>query len=366
MKASFQTSFPDEKFWEAYQQLWSNSKHRSPFQVRHFIYFLANRYRNKLCIYQCFREGTLIGAAFFKKDKGSYTFLSEVKSDHNYFVLDQSCSSTELEFFFQQFFQEIKKRQWAFTLNNQPSWEEYMAPFIDAGEKSGLFWNNAPYSVCPTLKETSGQSLFERFNQSRELRYRVNRMKNQQEATFEVFREDEDLEEWVEAFCRLHILRWENTTSPSRYIDPEQRSFLLNCLSAWIADRVLVRFSVKIGDGTRVGFVICLIQNDTLIHHTTAYDDAYRKYSPGKALLHFIGEWMAEAALKNLDFGQGNEKYKYEFTNTEPILNRIFISSPLKLPFILKAKISRSIRDNEKLRKFFRERIKPLTQKVRS
>ncbi len=359
MNAFFSSGLPNADFWTAYRQLWQNSLNRSPFQAPDYTHYLAQKFKAELLVFQCLKEEQLIGAAFFRKSKGNFIFLSEIKADHNCFVIDNRCSTTELYVFFQHFVAGIKKKRWPFILTNHANWISYVPILDEVGRQSQLFWDNNAYSVCPTLKETSGEILFKRFNGSKELRYRVSRLKNQQEAVFEWFQQDEDLSAWVSAFCQLHIKRWEGTPTPSRYESEEQRQFLLECLKAWIDDELLVRFSVKVADGTRIGFVICLLHEATLIHHTTAYDDNYRKYSPGKALLHFIGEWMAERDLKNLDFGQGNEKYKYEFANTEPQLNRIYVSSPLHLSFIVKAKVAQSIRNNEPLRKFYREKIKP-------
>ncbi len=350
-------------FWQEYTTLWQNSLDQSPFQAPHFIEFLAKKFENKVVHFECRKDDQLLGAAFFRKTKGQYVFLSEVKSDHNTLVLHQNCTPEDLSEIFRELLSAIKKRGWAFVLNNFPDWASYAPMINELGLKSTLFWDNHPYSVCPTLKETSGQAIYERFNGSRELRYRVNRLKNQQEADFEVFRQEEDLTAWVSQFCELHIKRWKGTTTPSRYEEQGEEKFLLQCLQAWIKDEVLVRFSIKIANGTRIGFVIGLLHKDSLIHHTTAYDNNYRKYSPGKALIHFIGEWMAGKKLKTLDFGQGDEKYKYEFTNTEPKLNRIFISPPLHFPFIFKAKIAQSLRNNERLRKFYREKIKPVSKK---
>lgn len=363
MNGDFFKGKPGPEFWQEYTVLWQNSLDHSPFQAPHFIEFLTQDYAKKVVYFACRKEGKLVGTAFFRKFKGCYIFLSEVKSDHNTLVLHRDCTSEDLEEIFRQLLSAIKHNNWAFVLNNFPNWASYMPMINELGLQSTLFWDNHPYSVCPTLKETSGQAIYDRFNGSRELRYRVNRLKKQQEAEFEVFQKDEDLLEWVDQFCQLHIKRWKGTSSPSRYEQEAQRAFLLHCLQAWIEDEVLVRFSIKIADGTRIGFVVGLLEGDSLIHHTTAYDDQYRKYSPGKALIHFIGQWMAQQNLSNLDFGQGDEKYKYEFTNTEPKLNRIFVSPPLHFPFILKAKIAQSLRSNDRLRRFYREKIKPVTKK---
>lgn len=137
---------------------------------------------------------------------------------------------------------------------------------------------------------------------------------------------------------------------------------------SWAKDGVLVRFAVKVG-GERIAFVICLIQQNSLIHHSTAYDEEFYKYSPGKALILIIAEWMKNNGLNILDFGEGAESYKYAYTNKELELNEISVSSISNISFILKVKLRQILREkiseNPKLIKFYKEKLKPLTHRAR-
>lgn len=104
------------------------------------------------------------------------------------------------------------------------------------------------------------------------------------------------------------------------------------------------------------------------MHHSTAYDDTFYKYSPGKALILTIGEWMNKNGLNILDFGEGAESYKYAYTNKELELNEITISALKNVPFILKVKLRQIMREqiseNPKLIKFYKEKIKGISPKA--
>lgn len=366
MVASISYSFPDQDFWIEYTELWNNSLHKPVFKSPHYIQYLANRFRNEFAVYRFVLDGELRGVIFFRKNGNEYRLLTDVKADHNFFVIHRSCTEEQIDSFFSNFLAAVKKENWSLVLRVQPLWASYMSTFVKSVHKSGLFWNVAKRSVCPVLEEESAKQLYDKLNSSRELRYRVNRIKSQLEGEFEIMTGDEDLDDWVNKFCELHQKRWEDSGSPSRYSSADEIKFLKNCLLSWIEDRLLVRFSIKVND-ERIAFVICLIQGNSLIHHSTAYDDAFYKYSPGKALILTIAEWMKNNALNILDFGEGAEPYKYAYTNKELELNEIAISSLSNVSFILKVKLRQVLREkiseNPQLKRFYKEKIKPLTQR---
>ncbi|MBK7939247.1 MAG: GNAT family N-acetyltransferase [Lewinellaceae bacterium] len=363
MIANVTYSYPDPEFWAEYVELWNNSLHQPVFKSPNYIRYLADRYRDSLAIFRYMPAGKLKAAIFFRKEGQEYRLLTDVKADHNFFVIHKECTQEEIYSFFKLFLAAVKKEKWSVSLLVQPSWASYADTFTLAAQASGLYWNISERSVCPILEEESPEKLFENLNSSRELRYRVNRIKSQLNGEFEIFRGDEDLDNWLTRFTELHGIRWNNTNTPSRYTTEEGIKFLKNCLLSWIQDNTLVRFSVKV-KGERIGFVICLIQQNSLIHHSTAYDDTYYKYSPGKALILVIAEWMKNNGLNILDFGEGKEEYKYSYTNKEHVLNQISISNYSNFSFILKSKLKNAIREkmngNPRLKQFIKEKLKPI------
>lgn len=368
MGVSITYALPEENFWAEYTELWNNSIHKPVFKSPHYIQYLANRFRDNLAIYRYMSGSQMKGVIFFRKNGQEYRLLTDVKADHNFFVIHRSCAPEQIEAFFSGFLAAVKKENWSLVLRVQPLWASYMSTFVKAVNASGLFWNVAKRSVCPVLEEESPKVLYDKLNGSRELRYRVNRIKSQLNGEFEILTGEEDLDNWVGKFCELHRKRWEDTGNPSRYRTEEDVRFLKSCLLSWIQDGVLVRFAVKVG-GERIAFVICLKQQNSLIHHSTAYDDEYYKYSPGKALILVIAEWMKNNNMNVLDFGEGAESYKYAYTNKELELNEISISSLANISFILKVKLRQVVREkiseNPKLKRFYREKIKPLTKRVK-
>ena len=364
MVTSISFSYPDEKFWGSYSELWHQSTHRSPFQSPTYIRFLADLYPNDLVIYQCMRGEQLIGATFFRRDNGTIDFLSEIKSDHNFFTLHSDCTQAELTGFFRGLMKAVKKNDLSLVLNYQPSWAGYMDTFISEGKKSGLFWEVSNHSVCPALDCETPEEVMQRFNKVKNLRYYVNRLKKQQSAVFEAFSDAEELDKWNEQFCDCHVKRWEDTPTPSKYSDPEMRRFQKGCLEAWAKEGLLCRFSVRVGE-ERIAFNMALRQGNDLVGHSQAYDPEFSKYSPGKAIMYFIGEWMLEQGISKIDFGKGGESYKYGMTNVDLPLYKIFVSGYGNVPFVLKSKLETTARANPKFIKIYRGKIKPRLQQAK-
>lgn len=358
MTTSISYTYPDQKFWERYSELWHNCTHPSPFQSPVFIQFLADCYPQDLAIYQCLKQDKLIGAVFFRKVNGVYEFLSEVKSDHNFFTLHRECTQEETKGFFKGLVDEIKSRNWALVLNYQPSWASYMDTFIREGKKGGIYWGLPSHSVCPALVCDSPKEVLERFDKIKNLRYYVSRLKKQQNAVFEAFTDDEDLSEWSRQFCECHIKRWKDTPTPSKYNSPEMQEFHKNCLEAWAKEGLLRRFSVRVGE-ERIAFNLALMQENALVGHSQAYDPEFYKYSPGKALMYFIGEWMMMQGICKIDFGKGGESYKYGMTNVDMDLYKIFMSNYSNVRFVLKSKLEKTARDNADFIKVYRGKIRP-------
>lgn len=363
MKTDVVNTYPEQKFWDAYAELWENSRYRSIFQAPFFLQYLAKKFEHSLCVFQYYHKGCLWGAAFFRNDGGIYQMLSEIKADYNFFVIHKDCTTDEIADYFHTLFDEVKSRNWSLVLNYQPAWADYMDIFLQEGRESKLYFEVSKHSVCPVLESETPDAVMDWFNGLKNFRYYVNRLKKQN-AVFEVFTDDEDLEIWTEQFCQCHVARWKGTPTPSKYDDPEAQELMLESLRAWTRHNALCRYSIRLGD-ERIAFNIALLQENALVGHAQAYNPEYGKFSPGKALMYFIGEWMQSNGVKKIDFGKGGEAYKAGMTNGELELHKIFISVYSNLPFVLKSKLEKTARSNSGFIAVYRGKIKPRLQEAK-
>lgn len=356
---------PTETFWREYERLWRDSLHRSPFQSPHILKLFVSRVKDGLAVYECRLDGVLVGAALFKREAGYYTFLSDMKTDANFFILHRDCSPDMIRLFFNQFLEAVEQEKWALMLNHQPAWAEYM-PALDAiVQASKLYTLELDYSVCPVAEGETPEALFKEVSASRNTRYKVNKFSKQENASFEVLTDDTDMDLWVKEFCDAHVKRWAPTPTPSSYQSPERRAFLKACLLAWHADGVLVRFALKTGQG-RIGFVAGLLEGETMIYHAPTFHPDFSQCSPGRVLIFYITQWMAGHGLRILDFGDGNEPYKYYVASKDQVSKRIFISGKNNLSFIAKTRLIKAIRENPEVYHLYQNHLKPVYRNFRN
>ena len=349
--------------WSVLRELWENSDDRCPFQSPAVLRQFGANTSDAKRLFALYRDGAIIAGVVLKQDETrDLTFLSDLKTDVNRFLFHTAADEEVKRVFFDRLFQTIAEEDLSLTLNSQYGDREDTGLLRQAAESAGLFCSVVENSACPVVEAASPGELFAHVNGLRELRYRVNRLLNQQEAVFETFADDTELEAWTDMFCATHMRRWADTSTPSSFRNDERRVFLKGCLRAWAADGVLVRFSVRVGE-ERIGFVIGLRSGtDTIIHHSTTYDPRFAKSSPGKALIHHMAAWMAGTGYRILDFGDGREDYKYTVATGDRPLVRIFIANKSNMRYILSSSVIRLVRGNRFMYDVYQRHIKPRLQ----
>ncbi len=354
---------PSEIFWNDYERLWNNSATRSPFKAPALLRYFADYTSEQVAVFQWKLDGELHGAVLLKVCNRVCTFLSDLKTDLNTFVFDRRCSTEEKQAFCHALLAALKEQGWSFEMNNQPLDSGYLPLLEAAARELDLGWVLVPHSVCPVLKAPTPAELEARMHKNPRYRYYANRLHTQQQATFEASTSADDLETWADAYCAAHIRRWANTPTPSAFQKAERRQFLLGCLRAWHQQGIAVRFSLRLSDGVSVAFAIGLLQPPALVFHATTFDPQYARYSPGKALIYDIAHWMSQNNLSVLDFGDGNEPYKYDTASAEYPLCRVFICQERHLACQVKARSFRFLKEHPAIEHLYRLKIKPLAAK---
>ncbi len=358
MKCSIRYNIPDADFWGRYAQLWERGLHRSAFQSPHIVQYFSGLIHDGLAVFECTDEDRLIATALFKREQGHYTFLSDLKTDANFFLVDRDCTPEMTRHIFEGFIGLVEQEKMTLMLNHFPAWAAYSDILEEILRSSSLYSMQIDYSVCPIAAGETPEALHKEVSSSRNTRYKVNKFVKQENGTFEVLTDDADMDHWADEFCDAHVARWAPTPTPSAYRDPKRREFLKHCLHAWYADKVLVRFALRVGE-KRIGFMVGLLEEETLIYHAPTFHPDYAHCSPGRALIYFITQWMAENQLRILDFGDGNEPYKYYVASKDQVLRRIFISGKYNLAFIAKTHFIKAVREHPKIYTLYQNKLKP-------
>lgn len=260
------------------------------------------------------RSGCLRFLQFYLTDYNTPLFLPWVGKD----MLAQGMA---------QAVEQIRPR--IVLLNNIPDRGQTREAAFEGVQKAGYRCVPVAYDKVPCVlggDDPEGKQRFGRqFNRHRGLKNYSNRLMKMKGFHFEVDETSDDIHEWVDQFCVAHDRRWEPTPTPSKYQDKQARDQLKDALLAWAEDRVLIRFSVHVMN-RRITFVVGLKnrKNKDLIYFHTARLPVYDKLSTGNITIRLMGLWMMENGYSCMDFGRGNEAYKYIFANETRDLWRVY------------------------------------------
>jgi CelD/BcsL family acetyltransferase involved in cellulose biosynthesis len=313
-------------------QLWQSDPFSSPFCAPSFLEMMVKKVVEKKEIpffakgYD--RSGNLAALWPLRLDSsGCLHFLQFYLTDYNTALFLPWVEKDMLARGMAQAVKQIHPR--IILLNNMPDWGRTREAAVEGLGQAGYRCVPVAYDKVPCVQgdmNSEGMKRFGRqFNRHRGLKNYSNRLKKMKGFHFEVDETGDGINEWVDQFCVAHDKRWETTSTPSKYQDEKTRTDLKDALKAWAKDRVLIRFSVHVMN-RRITFVAGLKnkKNKDLIYFHTARLPVYNKLSTGNITIRLMGLWMMENGYQCLDFGRGNEAYKYFFANETQDLWRVY------------------------------------------
>jgi hypothetical protein len=196
-----------------------------------------------------------------------------------------------------------------------------------------------------------------------------NKFKKEQNYSIKVIQKHDTntISNWMEYFFMYHELRWSQTNTPSIYASQLERDELKAKVSAWMAEGSCILFSLDVEDKP-VSMAICLINNKSIIYHQIAYKATsdILKYRINKLLIFELSKWMIENNFEILDFGVGSEPYKYEYTQKEKRIIRLYASKSFYSNIYLKGFIDFQYQKSPKLQQFLNNYLRVKITKVKS
>ena len=330
-------TFDNINVFDKYNKVWSNASSRNPFISPLTLKLQSN---NKIEIAFFYRHGELFGAIPFIKNERTLKMVGESKSD-----------SIEIPFIKGTAIHQKYEAILCFILNVAPSCLAFKK-LCDINLNALLFvkafnalayhhayvpsWknlfvknNNQPFNSAIFLKN---------FNRGNTRNY-SNKFKKEQNYSINVIQKhnSNDISKWMDYFYMYHELRWSQSNTPSIYTSQAERDELEKKVSNWIEEGCGMLFSLDVDDKP-VSMAICLINNESLIYHQIAYKATPEilKYRINKILIFELSKWMIDNKFEILDFGVGNEPYKYEYTKLERRIIRLYASKSIFSKIYLK------------------------------
>lgn len=341
---------------DAIDEIWSHSTYPSPFASRPLLALLA-------------RSATADGATpvaalgtdtegraaalwpLVEQPSGRIEFLQGRLCDHGTALARPDVAPRELARGLAAVLQSTSASR--LFLANLPAWDITREASREALAQCGWNAGSIEANADPVLAEEPGPDVAERLAarvQGTSLRNYANRLAKRPGYAFEVFDDETEIAEWSAQFCDCHDWRWAATDTPSELASPTQRRDFEETLRAWSAAGSLLRFSIRIAN-ERIASAVVLRAGNRLIYHRIAHSPAHDRTRAATVLVRNLVLWMAENAESTLDFGLGDEGYKYRFATREERLWRVYGAKNVLSPSRITRQVEATIRASESLQK---------------
>ncbi|MBA3010524.1 MAG: GNAT family N-acetyltransferase [Proteobacteria bacterium] len=335
------------------KRLWEKDPFSNPFASPSFIEILVEKVVAKgqmVIIARGYSDLSILSALWLLRlDKSrNLHFLQYYLCDYASPIYDSHTSVEDLSQGIADVIQTIQPRH--ILLEPLPEWGHTLCAARDGIKKAGYKYKAVPFGRVPHVRgatDSDGVIKFKKlFNRHRSLNNYTNQLKREKGFFFEINETGMHIDQWADQFCEAHDKRWEPTATPSKYKDKQPREDLKKALKAWAKDKVLIRFSICVVN-RRITFVVGLKTGKEIIYFHTARLPVYNKLGTGNITIRLMGLWMADNGYNTMDFGRGNEAYKYYFANETQRIWRIYASRSVFSLYYLKGCIEEYIRKKE-------------------
>jgi hypothetical protein len=225
--------------------------------------------------------------------------------------------------------EEFLRRSFEYLQTGAPGWDELRLTNLPEpsptasilkglARASGLHAQIRPAGVGPVLDLAGAEpGVIAQLLEKKGIARKAKALSRRGRLEFAVLREEAEIKQALGDFYRFHTVRYLLCGQPSLF-DPEQ-GFNLCRLFELLVEKLspLRRVCVPalFFDGRLVALYFGLEHRGRLMLYATAFDVGLVGTSPGEILALEVTRYCWEAGIRRLDFGVGDEPYKFRFTN---------------------------------------------------
>jgi len=125
----------------------------------------------------------------------------------------------------------------------------------------------------------------------------------------------QELEKHLPAFFHGHIVRWDGTPTPSKFLKEKDRQFFLANVRN-LASKDMISLMLLMHGDRPIGYFFTYDYKKSLYLYTTVFEIFYSKRSPGLILINMMTSMFVQLGYRMIDHTRGAEGYKRHFTNT--------------------------------------------------
>ncbi|MBD3401583.1 GNAT family N-acetyltransferase [candidate division GN15 bacterium] len=149
---------------------------------------------------------------------------------------------------------------------------------------------------------------------NRNLRNAVNFYNKNGGMTYEPVTDPDEIARRLSEVFHFHWRRWDETPTPSKFLNKADRDFYYELTSTFAADGIARLETLSMG-GKAVAYVYSFAYGQTIFLYTAALNVVYNKKSPGIVLYFQITDHYIRDGYNAVDYLRGGEQYKGRLTN---------------------------------------------------
>jgi len=321
-----------------WKELLLKSKDATPFQSWEWNYTFVEdfKFSERLKIIAGYNEDNeLIAIAPLQLTRHFVPFIKVLEfigsgpSDYSDFLILEDYKQSFLKAFF-DFVEE--NRDW--TVLNFMSLREDTMKLIS----HELCVEISSQTVCPLALLPTTMKQFESEMNKRELnsvKRKVRKLVSENRLKYSVLESQEDLEMSIDNFIELHQQRHNSKGERGKIYSRQQRE-RFHRFSALMCNSGLLKIeTLKIDDRVvAANFILAL--KEKKYNYLSGMDPQYSNFKPGKILIYYMIEDAIKKGYEVYDFLQGDEKYKYYWSNDEVKLYNVSYSRAKRRVYLWK------------------------------
>ncbi len=277
------------------------------------------------------RSGKLIAAAVFEVREGVLLLAGRGVSDYTDILVADDVPEAQRGPLFAEILSTARKNVAGFRYFQLNRLREScpLARALDAGQVPGYY---------PTLTAAVGapqmnMAVVEDRLKKKRFKRRENRLKRAGEVDCLTHISSAAIEPELSRFIDLHKRRWAETSTPSKFNDPDQQAFF-ETLTRRAGNTGSLRYTTLTLDGALVAAHYGFLHNGTFTFYKPAYDPAYAKITPGDVILKRMLEQARDESAELFDFTIGEEPYKLGFATEVPQVISLHVTPSRAQAFI--------------------------------
>lgn len=243
-------------------------------------------------------------------------FIGTPLSNYNDFIISEECENKRTVLWDIYVYLLKKKDSWdVISLGEIPETSSTLNISEEILKNLDIFSAVFPDDICPTLvfEESQKEEIEKKLNKRRIRRkFRsLSRIGNLEHCHC---RSTDEAMLLLDIFFQYHINRWKSTNTPSVFKDERYRVFYRELVESLLVKNWVIISFLRFNEKP-IAFEFGFTYNNKYDGYTLTYDVSYAKHSPGMILGWFDTKEHLSKNFKEIDFGRGDEAYKYRFAN---------------------------------------------------